>query len=92
MSIPGSREYELGKMYAHLAALEDRCARLERSAGVYVERVRINSVGGTMVVVAYPNGGLRAMPYISTYSPVVNDQVLALNSPQWSGVIGKVSA
>lgn len=92
MSNPAGRDYQVSQLLARLADLEERCARMERATGVYAERARISGVGGAMVVVTYPTGTTRTLPRSSTYSPVVNDQVLVLNSPAWSGVVCKVSA
>lgn len=93
MSNPAARNYEASQLYDRLAALEERCARLERAPRAYIERAKITTVGGGMVVVTYPSGTTRTIPYDPAgYSPAVNDQVWVLNSPNWSGVGGKVTS
>lgn len=93
MSNPAGRDYQLSQLLARIDELEERCARLERAPRAYIERAKITTVGGGMVVVTYPSGTTRTIPYDPAgYSPAANDQVWVLNSPSWSGVGGKVSS
>ena len=73
--------------------LVSRVGRLERERAVYFERAQVTAYtgGSTQCTVTYPSGAPRTLPYLSPYVPVVNDQVLVVNSPAWSGVVGKVS-
>lgn len=88
---PSDPRYEAARIFERFAEIEARCKRLEQAPRVSVERAQVTTLGGAMVTVTYPTGTVRSVPYLGA-SPAVNDQVLILNSPAWSGVVGKVSA
>ena len=92
MSSPAESGYQLTVLLARIADLETRCARIESAPRVTLERARVTAAGGAMVAVVYVTGTTRTVPYLAGYAPAVNDQVLVVNSPAWSGVLGKVSA
>lgn len=92
MARPTDPGYEFRVLAERVARLEaaQRDAAVRR--GVYVERAEVTAVGGSMCDVVYPSGVSRSVPYVTSYAPTVGDQVLVQNSPEWSGVVGAVSA
>lgn len=92
MSGPADKTYQVSLLLDRIAAIEERCRRLEEAGRTYAERARVSTPGGgSMCVVTYPSGATRTLPRLASYTPVLDDQVLILNSPAWSGVVGKVS-
>lgn len=80
-------------LYERLTAGEKRIAALEGQRAPYKERAQVTAYsGGTQCTVTYPSGVTRALPFYTTYTPTVGDQVVVENSPAWSGVTSKVSA
>lgn len=93
MSNPADPLYQLTRLYQRveeIAALVRTVADVAKS--VSVERAKVTAVSAPQATIEYtPGGTTRKVPYLGS-APSVNDQVLIINSPVWSGVLGKVSA
>lgn len=91
---PTDPAFLVRELYQRITDLERQVAVMAGTRGVYVERARVVSfAGGTQCNIDYtPGGPQRVVTFLSSYTPVALDQVLVINSPVWSGVLGKVSA
>jgi hypothetical protein len=82
----------LADIAAQLADLQAQINTMNGTRGVTVERAQVTATGGSQCTVTYPGGQTRVLPYATSYTPTVGDQVKITNSPAWSGIDCKVSA
>ena len=91
--LPTAPAYQVALLWEQIRALSEAVRVLQDALNNEThERAQVTAYsGGTQCTVTYPSGAPRTLAYLSPYVPVVNDQVLIVNSPSWSGVVGKVS-
>lgn len=91
MTTPAEPGYQIYVLMRKVEELQTQLNDAIRTRGVSFERAQVTSVGGSQVTVTYPGGATRPLPYLGT-APAALDQVLIINAPAWSGVVGKTSA